>query len=73
MDVCSISSCVCDSQDCPTCHGDGGVHMGAQRCRACQGKGFVHNSNMTHDKPRGQKCFFCKECSSCRGKGVFGA
>ena len=37
--------------------GMGGVE---KRCARCKGKGFVHDSNMTHDKPKRQRCFFCK-------------
>ena len=37
--------------------GMGGVE---KRCARCKGNGFVHDSNMTHDKPKRQRCFFCK-------------
>ena len=55
--------------------GMGGMAMGGamggmeKRCARCKGRGFVHDSNMNHDKPPNQKCFFCKECDTCHGDG----
>eukprot|EP00746_Dinoflagellata_sp_MGD_P007869 gnl/MRDRNA2_/MRDRNA2_115660_c0_seq1.p1 gnl/MRDRNA2_/MRDRNA2_115660_c0~~gnl/MRDRNA2_/MRDRNA2_115660_c0_seq1.p1 ORF type:complete len:276 (-),score=54.20 gnl/MRDRNA2_/MRDRNA2_115660_c0_seq1:232-981(-) len=40
-----------------------------ERCYRCEGKGFSHDSSMDHDKPWDEKCFFCKECHTCRGRG----
>jgi len=40
-----------------------------QRCFKCGGSGFFHDSSMPHDAPYGQKCFFCKSCSGCHGRG----
>jgi len=39
-------------------------------CLRCHGCGFSHDSNMRHDKPQGEKCFFCTPCKACDGKGV---
>jgi len=47
----------------------GGVH-GAQRCFKCEGKGFCHNSAMDHDKGPDERCFFCKDCDGCHGRGA---
>merc|ERR1740117_252063 len=50
-----------------------GGHSGMasqQPCFKCEGRGFCHDSSMTHDKPHGEKCFFCSSCSGCGGKGA---
>ena len=38
----------------------GGMGMPEKRCARCKGRGFTHDSNMKHDKPKRQRCFFCK-------------
>lgn len=40
-----------------------------EACPKCHGNGFTHDSTMNHDKPQNTKCFFCKDCSGCKGKG----
>merc|ERR1712039_369137 len=50
-----------------------GGGMGApQRCFKCEGKGWCHDSSMTHDKLPHEKCFFCKDCTACGGRGALG-
>merc|ERR1712034_75401 len=45
--------------------------MGNQPCFKCRGNGFTHESSMKHDKPAlNQRCFFCKDCSTCQGSGL---
>eukprot|EP00930_Biecheleria_cincta_P055499 TRINITY_DN4181_c0_g1_i1.p1 TRINITY_DN4181_c0_g1~~TRINITY_DN4181_c0_g1_i1.p1 ORF type:complete len:606 (+),score=73.73 TRINITY_DN4181_c0_g1_i1:55-1872(+) len=46
-----------------------GFHTGPQRCFKCEGRGFSHDSTMEHDKPWDQRCFFCKDCIGCHGRG----
>merc|ERR1719454_876740 len=46
----------------------GGMGM-EQRCFKCEGRGFAHESTMPHDKAPHEKCFFCKPCKGCDGKG----
>lgn len=46
------------------------INQGRQPCVRCEGKGFCHNSSMTHDKPHGEKCFFCETCVGCGGCGM---
>ena len=38
-------------------------------CPKCKGNGFTHLSTMTHDKNDNQRCFFCKDCKTCKGNG----
>ena len=38
-------------------------------CLKCDGNGFIHDSSIDHKKPIDQKCFFCKDCFGCQGKG----
>lgn len=40
-----------------------------ERCYRCEGRGFTHDSSMDHDKPWDEKCFFCKQCPTCHGRG----
>ena len=47
----------------------GGMGMPEKRCARCKGRGFTHDSNMKHDKPKRQRCFFCKDCPTCHGDG----
>jgi len=42
----------------------------AEPCVRCNGNGFCHDSSMKHDKGPNQRCFFCKDCSTCGGSGV---
>merc|ERR1719204_2937787 len=43
---------------------------GPQRCFKCEGKGFCHDSSMDHDKGPDERCFFCKSCDACGGRGA---
>merc|ERR1712151_52637 len=38
-------------------------------CFKCEGKGFCHLSSMDHDANLDERCFFCKDCDGCGGKG----
>jgi hypothetical protein len=46
------------------------IQTGPKACPSCSGAGFRHDSNMTHDKPQGTRCFFCKPCQGCGSRGV---
>mmetsp|Transcript_38811 Transcript_38811/g.89773 ORF Transcript_38811/g.89773 Transcript_38811/m.89773 type:complete len:240 (+) Transcript_38811:1-720(+) len=46
-----------------------GLGGGHQRCYKCEGRGFVHESTMNHDEDDDERCFFCTDCSGCRGTG----
>eukprot|EP00439_Symbiodinium_sp_Y106_P026680 s1628_g3.t1 len=62
-------------KDCSGCKGRGHIEAATpwskhgQMCTHCHGHGFVHESSMNHDKARDEKCFFCKDCRKCHGKG----
>ncbi|KAJ3143767.1 hypothetical protein HK101_003106 [Irineochytrium annulatum] len=52
------------------CTGAGTVD-GKIACPLCETRGFVHASTeRDHDVPQKLRCFFCKDCNRCKGRGV---
>ncbi|KAI8926013.1 hypothetical protein BC831DRAFT_400492 [Entophlyctis helioformis] len=55
---------------CKVCNATGKV-VGKRACPTCDTKGFVHGSTeRDHDAPQHLRCFFCKDCATCRGSGL---
>eukprot|EP00928_Gymnodinium_smaydae_P065682 TRINITY_DN4878_c0_g2_i1.p1 TRINITY_DN4878_c0_g2~~TRINITY_DN4878_c0_g2_i1.p1 ORF type:complete len:284 (+),score=21.21 TRINITY_DN4878_c0_g2_i1:75-926(+) len=45
------------------------IQPGMQMCFKCRGHGFTHFRSIDHDKPMGERCFFCQDCDACGGRG----
>ncbi|KAI9095459.1 hypothetical protein DFS34DRAFT_582097 [Phlyctochytrium arcticum] len=54
-----------------SCQSSGYV-QNKRACTSCNTRGFVHpsTSERNHDVPQNLRCFFCKDCSVCKGIGV---
>jgi hypothetical protein len=51
------------------CSGKGKL-QGRAKCEDCNGAGFTHSSTeREHGAPENLRCFFCKNCTPCQGKG----
>ncbi|KAL2912145.1 hypothetical protein HK105_208346 [Polyrhizophydium stewartii] len=55
---------------CKACNSTGRI-SGKKACPACETKGFVHaTAERAHDVPEHLRCFFCKDCPTCKGVGL---
>lgn len=68
--ACGSSGCISGGPSLTRHHGVVTASCGKQACFKCEGRGFAHDSSMDHDKPHGERCFFCKDCDSCGGSGA---
>lgn len=60
---------VCDSPETNIYLPDDGKGPKLDACFKCGGIGFTHESVVDHDGMRGKRCFWCKTCSVCGGRG----